>query len=246
MDEHTVTLRPPVWAIFIAVLIASGAYIWGKNIETRDHAPAMIVVTGEGKMSAAPDIAELSFGMQTGPQSSAKVALSRLSDSMNAVIASVKKLGIDEKDIRTQSLYMSPVYDYTDGRQVLRGYQATESLVVKVRDLDKVGDVLTAATAAGANEAGGVNFRIDNPDAVQAQAREKAITQAKEKARVLAGQLQMSLGKVKAFSEGGGVMPPMPMMARAEMGMASDMKSVPVPAGEQEVNVQVTITYELK
>lgn len=246
IDEHTVTLRPPVWALILAIAIGGSFYIWGKNIEARDHTPATIIVTGEGKVSAAPDIAALSFGMQTGPQPTAKIAIAKLTDAMTAVLAAVKKQGIADKDIQTQALSLNPMYDWSDGRQTLRGYEAMQSLTVKVRDLDKVGDVLTAATSAGANQAGGVSFTIDDPERVRSEAREKAITQAKEKAQMLARELGMSLGKVKGFSEGGGGMPPVPMMMVRAMDGGAMGKSLPVPAGEQEINVEVTITYELK
>jgi uncharacterized protein YggE len=246
MDDHNVYLRPPIWLPIVVAILLGGFYIQGKKIEVRDQAPATIVVTGEGKMSAAPDIAQLSFGVTTGPQASAKVAMTRLTDSMSAVLAAVRKEGIAEKDITTQALSLNPQYDWNDGRQTLRGYEAMQTLLVKVRDLDKVGEVLSAATSAGANQAGGVSFIIDDPEKGRREAREKAIEQAKEKAKVLASQLGMSLGKVKGFSEGGGVMPPMPMMARAEMMGGAMDKAIEIPVGEQDVNVQVTITYELK
>lgn len=246
-DTQTLFLRPPVWALLLAVVIGGGFYLGGKRIEAVDRTPTTIAVTGEGKISAAPDIAELTFGVQTGRKETAKDAMASLKTGMDAVIAAVKGAGVAEKDISTDQFYLNPEYDWNEGIQIPRGYQAQETLRVKVRDLDKVSDVLAAATNAGANQAGNVNFTIDDPEEARSEAREKAIAQAQEKARKLASDLGMRLGKVKGFSEGGGVVPPVPYMrslATMESGAAD--QAIPLPAGEQDVTAQVTLTYELK
>jgi uncharacterized protein YggE len=235
--------------LIVAVAVGGAFYLSGKRMEARAQTPASITVTGDSKVSAKPDIAQLSFGVTTGRMSTAKEALDSLSKRMAAIIDAVKKAGVEEKDITTESFYMNPAYDWTDGRQTLRGYEATQSLRVKVRDLDKVGDILSVATNAGANQAGNVDFTIDNPDAVRAQARGEAIADAKAKAKVLAGQLGLSLGRVMNFSEGGGYVPPM-VYGRDAMatgiGGGPSMEKAVLPVGEQDVNVQVSITYELQ
>lgn len=252
MDEHLLKLRPPMWLPIIVVLLAGGAYVAGKHVEVRGYQPVTISVNGEGKVTAVPDIAQLSFGVQTGPQPTAKAAMEKLQKSMNAAFEAVKALGIEEKDISVQSLWLNPSYDWSNGKQTLRGYEANQSLSVKVRDLDKVSDVLSAATNAGANQAGGVQFTIDDPEMLRAEAREKAITNAQEKAATLAKQLGVELGDLKGFSEGGGgYQPPMPYMAKGMamesvgMGGGGDA-GVPLPAGEQEVMVNVSMTYEVE
>jgi hypothetical protein len=247
-DEQTLHLRPPVWALIFAVIIGGGFYLGGKWIEAKDHTPTTITVSGEGKIYSAPDIAELTFGVTTGPQRTAKQAMTMIKTSMDKVFKAVKDAGIAEKDISTEQFSLSPQYDWNEGRQTLRGYEARETLRVKVRDLDKVSDVLTVATDAGANQAGDVSFTIDDPEKVRAEARQKAIDQAKAKAVTLAKELSMSLGDIKGFSEGGGYTPPIYMRSAVKMdaaGGAPESAAVPLPAGEQEVNVQVSITYEL-
>lgn len=239
-------------AIIIAAAVGGAFYLAGKQID-RQPMPATsgtISVTGEGKIAVAPDIAELSFGVTTGPRPTAKDATERIASDMNKVLAAVKALGIDEKDIRTESFYLNPSYDWADGRQRLRGYEATQSLRVKVRDLEKVGDVLAAATNNGANQAGGVNFTVDDLEGKRTEARTQAIADAKQKAETLADQLGERLGDVQSFQEnGGGWYPPVAYMEKSEaygMGGAANDASVPLPSGEQEISVMVTITYELE
>lgn len=245
MEERIIHLKPPLWLPVIVALVLGGSFVAGKKIESRGS-PGTITVTGEGKVSAVPDIASLSFGMQTGRQQTAQVAMEKLSASMNAVIEAVKQAGIEEKDIRTEYLSLSPAYDWTEQGQVPKGFEASQSLLVKVRDLTKIGPVLSAATTAGANQVGGISFTIDDPEELKREAREEAIAQAKEKAQALAGDLGVTLGKLKGFVEGGSATP-VPMYDRAMMdmgGMGGGI--VPVPTGEQEVHMSVTLTYEIK
>ena len=131
----------------------------------------------------------------------------------------------------------------------MRGFDASQSLRVKVRDLDTVSDVLAAATNAGANQAGSVNFVVDDPEKARAEARQEAIDQAQEKAKTLAAQLGMQLGKIKGFSEGGGYMPPVMYGRGGAMEMdakAMEVAPTPLPPGEEEMTIQVTLTYELR
>lgn len=252
-DTRTLRIQPPHWAPVLAlgiVFMGGIFYMYGKRIEVADRTPVTISVSGEGKATAVPDIAELSFGVIVQRQQTAKQAMDMLGKSMQAVLDAVKKAGVPAEDIRTESLSLNPAYDWKDGQQTMRGFDASQSLRVKVRDLDIVSDVLAAATNAGANQAGGVSFIVDDPEKSRAQAREEAIVQAREKAKILAGQLGMRLGKIKNFSEGGGGFPPI-MYARETMAMDKGMGGggvmpTPLPAGEQEVSVQVTITYELR
>ncbi len=249
MESETVVVRPPVWAVFTIVIIGGLFFLGGKYIEKKDLTPLTISVTGEGKASGVPDLAMLSLGMQTGRQNTAKDAMALLTKNMNAVIDAVKKAGVDEKDISTQNFSLNPAYDYTPTGMVPKGFEASQSLEIKVRDLDKASDVLSAATAAGANQAGGVQFTIDNPEKVRAEAREKAVKQAQEKAELLAKNLGKSLGRMRGFSEGGVYAPPMmydKAMSVMGMGGGGEAQAMPLPAGEQEVQAQVTLTYELR
>jgi len=247
MDDHRIFLRPPLWLPIVIAVLVGGAYIGGKYVETRNREKTLVSVSGEGRMFVSPDIAELSFGVQTGRMQTAKVVMDKLRKDMDTVFQSVKGLGIEEKDIRTEHFSLDPIYDWTEQGQVFRGFEASQSFRVKVRDLDQVDDVLTAATDAGANQAGNVQFTIDDPEGFRAEAREEAIEEAQNKAKILAQSLGKRLGKLKGFSEGGGYGGPVPMMMRAEaIGKGGGMPNLPFPTGEEEVNVQVTLTYELR
>ena len=245
--DHNLFLRPPLWLPLGVAVLLGVFYLGGKFIESRDSTPATISVSGEGKVSAVPDIAVLSFGVQTGRVSTAQDATARLQKAMTAILEAVKAKGIEEKDISTESLYLNPAYDWTEGGQIPRGYEASQSLRVKIRDLSKIGDVLSAAAKAGANQIGGVNFTVDEPETLRTQAREKAIAQAKEKAQKLASELGVTLGKLKGFSEGYGAVPPMFERSMMVDGMGGGGGGpLPVPTGEQELMTTVTLTYEVR
>ncbi|MBI2636336.1 SIMPL domain-containing protein [Candidatus Peregrinibacteria bacterium] len=249
-DTRVLQFRPPYWAPFVlifSVIVVGTFYVGGKYLETQDHNPATITVNGEGKSAVMPDVAELSFGVTILRQESAKTAMDKLARMMEGILEAVKKAGIEAKDINTEQFSLNPAYDWKDGQQIARGYDASQSLRVKVRELDSVGSVLAAATNAGANQVGGVSFVADDPEKARAGARQKAIVQAQKKAGMLAAQLGMRLGKLKSFSEGGGYVPPyMPYARGGAMMMDEKSEAPPIPAGEQEVNVQVNLTYEVK
>ena len=245
-------MSPTKQSFFIPItvaLVAGGMFLIGKYMEQQDLSPVVVSVQGEGKMSAAPDIAQVQFGMQTGRVTTAEGAMAALAREMNSVIAAVKGEGIDEKDITTQNLSLRPAYDWKDGERIDRGFEASQNLLVKVRDVSKIGAVLTAATKSGANQAGGVSFTIDDPDELRAQARTEAIADAEAKAKILAEQLGKRVGALRSYSEDGGSMPPavyrMAMNEAVGIGGGGGDGGVPVPSGEQEVRVTVSLSYEL-
>ncbi|MEQ1849505.1 MAG: SIMPL domain-containing protein [Candidatus Peribacteraceae bacterium] len=234
--------------LLIAVALGGAFYLLGQTMAPRT--PMLVSVSADAKVSASPDIATLSFGVQTGRQPTAEAAVANLKKNIDSIIAAVEKVGIEKKDIGTENFWMNPAYDYVNGRQVERGFEATQSLRVKVRDLEKVGAVLTAATSAGANQAGGVTFAIDNPDELKATARSQAIEKARAKAEVLAKNLGMRIVRLTSFGEDG-QNPANPMMMRemnygGGMGGGGGDASMTIPSGEQDITSYVTLTYELR
>lgn len=226
-----------------------GQYIASQpqRIQQETEAKREISVQGRGEVNARPDIAHLTLGVQTGPQPTAKAALDILSQRFTAVVQAVKGLKVKEEDITTRNLSLNPVYDYSNGRQVLRGFEASESIEVKIRDLDAIGQIVSAATAQGVNQVGNISFEVDNPEEVQSQAQEKAINDAQAKAKVLSKALGVSLGDVKAFVAADSPTPIPPFYnARASLQTDALQAPVPVPSGTQDIVVTVTITYSLR
>ena len=167
-------------------------------------------------------------------------------EKMNKIINSMKDLGVDEKDLKTTDFNIHPRYDYPESGRVLAGYEVTQSLQVKIRDLDKVGQIIQSATNNGANQIGQLSFTIDNEDEFKNQAREEAIKKAKEKAKELANQLGVNLVRIVDFYESG----ENPVYydnysAKEAYGIGGGGEIPSIETGENKVEISVTITYEI-
>jgi Uncharacterized conserved protein len=206
-----------------------------------------ITVSGEGKVYAKPDVAIVSFGAKTTGLTVAAVTKTN-TDIMNVIIAAVKDQGVDEKDIQTTNYNLAPQYNYTQKYgQIFQGYSLEQDVQVKIRDFTKIGDVLSQATAKGANLVGNLQFTIDNPEQFKEQARAKAITQAKANAQNLAKESGLGLGKLINVYEGYNATPVMYNSAKAMGGAAVDVASVPtVQPGQQEIDVTINLTYQVR
>ena len=240
------------WVPLLVATILGAFYLVSAMINAnwfRPRDPVTIAVDAEGKVVASPDIAVLTFGVGTKRQSTAQDAMAVLKKRMAAIAEALKAQSINAKDISTDSLSLNPAYDYVNGKQIPQGYEANQTLSVKVRNLEKVGDVLNVAVTQGANQVGGVAFTIDDPKELRAKARALAIELAKKKADMLASQLGKNLGKLTGFQEniGNTVYPLVRQMntAYSPMGKTAE-ESIPVPAGQQDVIVDVTLTYEIR
>lgn len=150
------------------------------------------------------------------------------------------------------SIGAAPAIDsvyYPNGKRTLSGYDVTQTLTVKMRDMTKIGQIIEEITAAGANQVGDLQFTLDNPDTVQAQAREKAITDAKSKAQVLAEQLGVRLVRITSYNDGGYTPVYRLNYAKAEAMDSAATGSAPAPTiqtGENKITVNVNITYEIE
>lgn len=203
--------------------------------------------SGEGKVTAKPDVGVIDLSIVTQSATS-KTAQDDNSRKSKTVTDFLKKQGIDDADIKTVNYNIYPQYDYSSGKSTVTGYQVTQTIEVKVRDLTKVGDILNGVVAAGANQIGQVQFTVDDPQKLQDEARMKAIEDAKSKASRLEHQLGIDLGRLVNFSEGTNGYP-VPMYAPDMMGRGGGMGGgvVPsIPTGENEIVVTVTLTYQIK
>ncbi len=175
-------------------------------------------------------------------------------DKVNKVIAFIKQQGIADADVSTSQYNIQPQYDYTKSQPAITGYQVNQSVVVKVRGVDKSQTVLNAildgAVGSGANEIDGVDLSVDNPDALQEQAQEQAISNAKQKAQALAQAAGLTLGKVVSVSENS-VTPvqPMPYAFNSSLAMGAAPAAAVAPSiqtGSQEIDETMTLTFEIK
>jgi hypothetical protein len=156
---------------------------------------------------------------------------------------------VEEKDIKTSNYSLSPIYDWTedDGR-VLQGYQVYQSVDLKIRDLASIGDIISETTQKGANQVGSINFTIDDEYELKNKAREMAIEKAKEKAEIIANQTGMKLGDIKNVSEHS-YTPVYNNYSNAKLEMSDSVGGASAPsieAGQNEVKVEVVVTYEVE
>ena len=158
----------------------------------------------------------------------------------------MKESLVEDKDIKTTNYNIYPRYDWIEkiGR-VFRGYAVTQTLEIKIRKIDKAGEILAGITKAGANQVGGVSFVIDDEEAAKRDARQKAIADAKTKAEQLAKDLGVKIVRLMSFSENGGNYP-YPVYKSEAMGIGGAEPAPAVPAGENTVTVNVSLTYEIK
>ncbi len=233
--------------IFIAVWtvnkVKEQKYI-GKSAEY----PHTIAISGEGKVVAIPDIAKLSLGVTTEKVSVAD-AQKENTEKMNKLIKVLKDLDIESKDIQTTNYQIYPQYNWTEGRgQYLTGYKVDQSVAVKVRKTDKVGEVLAKTAEVGANQVGGLTFTVDEPEKVKQEAREKALKNAQEKAAALSKMAGVSLGKLVSFSESSNDYMPQPYYESSvkALGIGGGGAVAPsIEAGSNEIIVYVTVNYEI-
>ena len=204
-----------------------------------------ITLSAEGKVVAIPDIATTSIGVTTEAKTVAS-AQQENTEKMNAILEKMKSLGIDGKDLRTENYSVYPLYDWKDGIRIDRGFSVNQSLLVKIRDLSKTGEALAAATELGANQVGGLNFTIDDPEALEQEARLEAIAKAQEKAQAVADAAGITLGKMVGFSEASSGQQPVYRAYALDQAMGLGAGGAPeIAEGSQDVVVNVSVTYEV-
>jgi len=208
----------------------------------------LFTVSGEGKVFAKPDTAEIAVGLEKTGASISSLQ-NEVNATMNKLVADLKKWGVEEKYIKTTSYNLQPNYDWTTGRQRITGYTLAVRLSVKTKNLDKINQVIDTATNAGANQIYGLNLTIDEEKlkALQKQARELAIKEAKNKAEELARPAGISLGKIINVSENLTTpWEPRPIYNLEKAPTASGGEPTQIQAGETEVRVSITLSYEIR
>ncbi len=203
-----------------------------------------ITLNGRGSVDHAPDIAMISVGVQVEAET-ASLAMSQQTTKMNGVFAAVKAAGIADRDMQTSTLSLNPVYDYpANQRPRLTGYNASNQIAIKVRDLKNLGRTLDAVVKGGGNTINGVSFSIDKPESFQNEARVAAIKDAAAKAELYASAVGYKVKRIVTVSEQEYYPQPVPMMARMQL-QDQAAESTPVAAGEVSLTQNVNVTFEL-
>lgn len=214
-----------------------------------DRMERTITVNGYGKVNGNNDIAMTTIGYSNTDKDVAKAQADN-KKVMDQVMSDLKKLGIADKDLTTNySIY--PEYNYTqDKGQELKGYRVSEQIAVKIRDLSKISAVLNLAGKYGATEVSGLSFTIDDPENLKAQARTKAVADAKARAQVLSASLGVKMVSVVSYYENEGSNGYYPMASKSmELGLGGIGGGVVAPAdvaaGSRDVIMNVSVTYEI-
>ena len=210
----------------------------------------MLTVSGKGEVFATPDRAVIRLGAEAQAKEAAS-AQSTVNQTMAKALAELQKLGIEQSSIRTLGLNLFPVYASPGSvRQTeeprVTGYRAANTIQVTVNDLTLVGKIIDTGVAAGVNRLEGVTFDLRNDLPQRSQALQRAIEEAKEKAKAMAPALDVKLGKLREVIEGGVVIePPQPLFARGMRASFSAAAETPVQPGELRVEASVTLRYEI-
>lgn len=256
------------WALVLGVLLVGVSAIWYAKTYaelTNVNYARSFGVTGEGRAVAVPDVAKFTFSVVTEGGKAIETLQADNIKKVNDAIAYLKEGGVDEKDISTEAYNVEPRYQnvscvsrLTNGfaQQVcppaeIVGYTIRQTVAVKVREMEKVGELLGGVVSRGANSTSGLQFTVDEPAKVEAEARGKAIAQAREKALAVAKAGGFRIGKLIMIEENNY---PMPYYAKdglggAEMSVSSRPAMAPAPTfepGSQDVTVNVSVRYEIK
>lgn len=200
-----------------------------------------ISVSGAASVGVKPDVARATFGVETFLPT-LQAALAENNRLMSSVIAKLKELGIADKDIQTVNFNVSVERSFDRGVPgPITGYRVSNSVRATIRQLDKVGNVIDQAIAAGANSVGGISFGVSEAGPLQSQARAKAVADAQAKAQELAKAAGIQLGPVISIVETG-VSAPQP----ADRAFAAPQATVPVEGGELSVSVSVQVVYGIQ
>jgi len=242
---RTHPLRPLLLALSLALgattMTAHAQNAAGYAVPTDG---TLLSVSANAEASRVPDVATLSAGVVTQAVDG-NAAMRQNAEQMAKVMEAIKAAGIADKDIQTSGINLSPQYRYVENEAPkITGFQASNTVNLKVRDIAKLGKVLDALAAQGSNQINGPSFEIDQPEPVYDEARMAALKKAQARAETYAKSLGLRVRRIVSISEGGGsgFQPPMPMMAMARGKAEMDTQVSP---GETKLSVNLDVVFEL-
>ena len=236
-------MRPP-FAALLAAFALSAPVAAQPQAAAAPHADGTLLsVSAQAEVRRAPDMATVSAGVVT-QAADGNAAMGQNATQMNQVLAALKAAGVAQKDVQTSGISLQPQYRYEENQPPrITGYQASNTVSVKLRDVTRLGKVLDALVASGANQINGPSFGIENPEPLYDQARLDALQAARGRAATYAKALGVEVRRIVSISEGGAAFPsPMPRMA---MIKAAGFDSTPVAPGESSVSVNLDVVFEL-
>jgi uncharacterized protein YggE len=223
-----------------AVARAQGAGEAGRMFEA-----TTLSLSAHGETKVVPDEATITLGVQTQAPVAAQ-AMTENAERMTQVTAALRRAGVADKDIQTSNLNLSPQYVYvTDQPAKLTGYQASNEVTITVENLSRLGPVVDAVTAAGANQINGISFGLKDSSAAEDQARMAAVKALRAKAELYAGATGYRVARLVSLSEGGGSGPVEGQMVIVTAARRSAAPRVPVSSGELTVAIDINGLYEL-
>ena len=236
-------------ALFAALMLGAATISSAADAEqasiTQTITGTRLDINATGEVTRVPDVAVISAGV-VSRSPTASTALQDSANRMDRVLAALKRAGVADRDVQTSNVNLNAEYRYPENQSPqLVGYTATNSVTIRFRDIRNSGKILDALVSEGSNQISGPNLVVDKPEAALDEARAKAIATGRARADLYARSLGMRVVRVVAINESGGYYappapPPPPMMARAEMA------STRIEPGEQKLQVNVGMTFELQ
>ena len=241
MRKFTMTMA----AALLATAATTSPLMAQTSVPTATAMGTRLDIVATGEVSRVPDVALISSGVVTKAPS-ATAAIADNAARMERVRAALRRAGIADRDIQTSSINLNPEYKYQDGQPpVLTGYQASNSVSIRFRDIRRSGAILDALVGEGANQINGPTLTIDKPEAAMDEARTQAIASGRARAELYARSLGMRVSRVIAVSEAGAEPRPMPVMMDRAMAV-SKVASTEIDPGEQRLSVSVSMSFELR
>lgn len=238
-----------IWlrAVLFSFLLVGVAGLSTAVAQERPAPAPVIVTSGEAEVKRAADRAWVSINAESRSKDP-KEAQKLNTDAMNAVMAKLKGMALGADAIRTTSFELHPEFDYTDGRQRLRGYVARNAIEVRVDDVTRVGEVLTAAVTSGATTVGGLRFDLKDRAAAEREALQMAVRNARARAEAVAAGADVKIERIIRIEDHRADMPdpprpPVMMRMGVQEAMAAD---VPVTPGNLSIRASVTLTVAIR
>ncbi len=251
MNEDFKQKNPMKWVFLIFLVVSLSGVVVVSILRDKivNNNQNQVSVSGQGKISYQPDIANVILGVQVDKIENSEEALRILNEKVNKIISSIIEIGIDSKNIKNQTYSLHPFYDYVEGVNTLTGYNANQQIIVRVEGIDSnfniLNQVIKESAKSGANQVLGVSFESSKIEELKQNARLLAISDAKNKATSLSQALGVSLGEIVGWWEN--MVNPSPYYDYSSYGGFGGAAGSPViNSGSYDVVIELSINYKVK